>query len=153
VADPKACADTMLTWIRAWVGAGSGSSTDVTVTPPDSSAVTGGKQFPPNATDSSPNFATTVYPLLTSFCKGCHSPTASSPQTPFFAADDVQAAYVAAQPKMDLNTPENSRFVVRLRDEHHNCWAVNGVAADCANSAAAMLKAIQDYAAGIAVTP
>src|SRR5438045_3271422 len=30
VADPKACGDTMLTWIKAWVGTSAGSSTGVT---------------------------------------------------------------------------------------------------------------------------
>ena len=32
VADPKACADTMLTWIKAWVGSSATSNTGVTVT-------------------------------------------------------------------------------------------------------------------------
>jgi Concanavalin A-like lectin/glucanases superfamily len=168
VADTTACSSEMLTWIKAWLGSSAGSSTSVTLTPPTSTNVTGTKQFPANATDSTPSFASTVYPLLGEFCSGCHAPNAASPQTPFFAQGgtpgysdctkapmpctqaDIQAAYVAAQAKIDLNTPENSRFVVRLRDEHHNCWTVNGPA-DCAGSAAAMLAQIQAYAAGIQV--
>ena len=43
VADPKACGDTMLTWIKAWIGTSATSTTGVTLTPPASSAVAGGK--------------------------------------------------------------------------------------------------------------
>jgi hypothetical protein len=161
VADPKACGDTMLTWIKAWIGTSATSSTGVTLTPPASTAVAGGKQFPATAElggDTPPTAATsfqqTVYPLLTAFCSGCHSPLAASPQTPFFAQADVNAAYLAAQDKINLNSPDQSRFVVRLRDEHHNCWTTaTGGAADCAGSAAAMLTAINTFANAISVTP
>jgi hypothetical protein len=167
VADPKACGDTMLTWIKAWIGSSATSTTGVTLTPPSSTAVAGGKQFP--SSNVSPfgattegtaagavqpsSFAETVYPLLTKFCSGCHSPAASSPQTPYFAQPDVGAAYVAAQDKINLNSPDQSRFVVRLRDEHHNCWTTAAGPADCAGSAAAMLAAINTFANAIAVTP
>jgi len=174
VADPKACGDTMLTWIKAWVGASSGSNTGVVLQPPSSSDVGGGKQFPATALLSSPNFKTTVYPLLSQFCSGCHKANSASPQTPYFAtggtpgvADctvaaapnnctdaDIEVAFQAAQAKINLNTPDQSRFVVRLRDEHHNCWTTpSGGAADCAGSSAAMLAAITSYAGGISVTP
>ncbi len=49
VADAKACADTMLTWIKAWVGSSATSNTGVTVTAPTSTDVAGGKQFPTTA--------------------------------------------------------------------------------------------------------
>ncbi len=173
VADPKACGDTMLTWIKAWVGASATSSTGVTLTPPASSAVGGGKQFPASALTegASPpdSFKETVYPLLAQFCSGCHRASAASPQTPYFATGgtpgvspassppldaDIEVAYAAAQAKMDLNTPAQSRFVLRLRDEHHNCWTTPaGGAADCAGSSQAMLDQITKFAAGIAVTP
>jgi Concanavalin A-like lectin/glucanases superfamily len=161
VADPKACGDTMLTWIKAWIGTSATSTTGVTLTPPASSTVAGGKQFPPTAElggDTPPtaptSFQTLIYtPLLSQFCSGCHSPTASSPQTPFFAQPDVDAAYIAAQDKINLNSPDQSRFVVRLRDEHHNCWTTaTGGAADCAGSAKAMLDAITAYASFIQVS-
>jgi len=128
VADPKACGDTMLTWIKAWIGSSATSTTAVTVTAPTSTDVAGGKLFPLNATDegtvagstSGTSFAETVYKDLRQFCSGCHAPDAASPQTPYFAQSDPQAAYLAAQDKMNLNSPDQSRFVVRLRDEHHN---------------------------------
>lgn len=150
VADPKACGDTMLTWIKAWVGGGSSSSTGVTLETPPSQTVGANKQFP---ADSS-GFQTYVWtPILRQFCTNCHRSDAATPQQPYFASSDPTEAYAAAQPKIDLNTPANSRFVVRLRDEHHNCWTTpSGGAADCAGSSAAMLQAITDYANTISVT-
>src|ERR1700760_3098138 len=90
VADAKACADTMLTWIKAWVGSSATSNTGVTVTAPTSTDVAGGKAFPSDPSlggdkTSATSFEQTVYPLLTQFCSGCHTPTAAAPQTPFFA--------------------------------------------------------------------
>jgi hypothetical protein len=157
VADPSACATTMTQWITAWAGASAGSSTSVQLTAPTSTDVAGGKQFPATAETegSSPpdSFKETVYPLLSQFCSGCHQPNSASAQTPYFAQADVDAAYAAAQSKMDLNTPANSRFVVRLGSEHHNCWTTpSGGPADCAGSSAAMQAAIQKLADGIAVT-
>jgi cytochrome c553 len=161
VADPKACGDTMLTWIKAWIGASATSTTGVTLTAPTSTDVAGGKQFPTNATDEGTvqgaaqpsSFAETVYIDLKQFCSGCHSPDAASPQTPYFAQSDVQQAYLAAQDKINLNSPDQSRFVVRLRDEHHNCWTTPAGPADCAGSAADMLARITKFANAIAVTP
>jgi hypothetical protein len=75
-------------------------------------------QFPNDPT----LFSSTVYPLLTTFCSRCHSPSATVPQSPYFAQSNVADAYVAAQPKMNLNSPALSRFYVRLATESHNCW-------------------------------
>jgi Concanavalin A-like lectin/glucanases superfamily len=158
VADPKACADTMLTWIKAWVGNSATSSTGVTVTAPNSSNVAGGKLFPATAElggdgTAATSFQATVYPLLTQFCSGCHAPTAAAPQTPFFAQANVDAAYLAAQDKINLNSPDQSRFVVRLGSEHHNCWTTpSGGPGDCVGSSAAMLSAINTFAGAIKVT-
>jgi len=160
--DAGACRDTILKWITDWVGtSGSSTSSGPPLTTPPSQTVGGGKVFPA----SSDAFKTTVYPLLGQFCSGCHATI----QTPFFAAGgtpgvnplndpnlkqvDVDAAYAAAQAKINLNSPDQSRFVVRLRDEHHNCWTTAAGPADCAGSAKAMQDAITALAAGIAVTP
>jgi hypothetical protein len=162
LADATACRDTMLTWIKNWIGtSGSSNSGGPVLTTPPSSSVGGGKQFPPAATTqgtvpgvATPNsFKDTVYPLLSQFCSGCHQAAAASPQTPYFASPDVDTAYAAAQAKINLNTPEQSRFYVRLNDEHHNCWTTAAGPADCAGSAAAMLAQIKKFADGIAVTP
>jgi hypothetical protein len=158
VADKSVCADDMLKWIKGWIGNSATSNTGTTVTPPSSTDVAGGKQFPATADtggdgSTATSFKATVYPLLTQFCSGCHAPTAASPQTPFFAQADVAAAYIAAQDKINLNSPDQSRFVVRLRDEHHNCWATSAQKpGDCEGSSAAMLAAINTFAGAIKVT-
>lgn len=151
VADTTVCHDTMLQWIKAWIGAGASSSTGITLTAPPSQTVGAGKQFPADSTQ----FQTLIWtPILTKFCSNCHRSDAAVPQQPYFASSDPNEAYAAAQSKIDLNTPANSRFVVRLKTEFHNCWATtSGGSADCPGSAAAMLSAITAYANTIAVTP
>jgi len=151
VADPSACAATMLVWIQNWIGSGSSSTSSVQLIAPPVQAAGGGKQFPTDPTA----FANTVYPLLTKFCSGCHSESSLTPQQPYFASSNLAEAYAAAQPKINLETPSLSRFYQRLADDMHHCWATpssNG-APDCPGSAAAMLAAITAFASGIPVTP
>ena len=158
VADPSACAATMLQWIQNWLGQGAASLTTVTLVPPPVQAAGGGKQFPASPTTGNPSYENTIYPIVTKFCSGCHNPTSSSPQQPYFADPnpaDIDAAYLAAQPKIDLAQPNQSRFYERLADDFHHCWATptsNG-APDCPGSAATMLAAITAFANGIPVTP
>jgi hypothetical protein len=158
VADPSACAATMLQWIQNWLGQGSSSLTTVTLVPPPVQAAGGGKQFPADPTVGNPSYEQTIYPLVTKFCSACHNPASSSPQQPYFADPnpaDIDAAYLAAQPKIDLAQPNQSRFYQRLADDFHHCWATptsNG-APDCPGSAAQMLAAITAFANGIPVTP
>jgi hypothetical protein len=155
VADPSACAATMLVWIQAWIGAGSASTTSVQLTAPPVQAAGGGKQFPADPTAGNPSFQSTVYPLLTRFCSGCHTSSSATAQQPYFASANINEAYAAAQPKMNLASPNQSRFYVRLADEFHHCWVTpsSGGAPDCPGSSAAMLAAITAFANGIAVTP
>jgi hypothetical protein len=175
--DAKSCSDIMLTWIQKWLGTSASSNSGTPpLTPPSSSDVAGGKLFPPSAltegtTGSNNSFKETVYKDLSKFCSGCHTASSPSPQTPYFATggtpgidcvaatgalhctdSDIEVAYAAAQAKLNLNAPEQSRFYVRLHDENHNCWAVGGPSADCAASAADMLAKIKAFADGIAVT-
>jgi hypothetical protein len=154
VADPSACAATMLVWIQGWIGAGASSTTAVTLLAPPVQAAGGGKQFPASAISPSPSFSTTIYPLLSAYCSGCHTPSSATAQQPYFADADVNVAYLAAQPKINLAQPNQSRFYERLANEFHHCWAttLNGPP-DCPGSAAAMLAAITTFANGIAVTP
>jgi concanavalin A-like lectin/glucanase superfamily protein len=155
VADPSACAATMLVWIQAWIGAGSASTTSVQLTAPPVQAAGGGKQFPADPTAGNPSFQSTVYPLLTRFCSGCHTSSSATAQQPYFASANINEAYAAAQPKMNLASPDQSRFYVRLADEFHHCWVTpsSGGAPDCPGSSAAMLAAITAFANGIPVTP
>ena len=156
VADPSACALTMTTWIQNWIGQGSSSTTTVQLIAPPVQTAGGGKQFPADPTVGNPSYQSTVYPLLTRFCSGCHNPASASPQQPYFAdPNNIDAAYIAAQPKIDLAQPDQSRFYVRLATEFHHCWptASSNGAPDCPGSSAAMLAAITAFANGIPVTP
>src|SRR5215469_4658551 len=108
VADPSACAATMLVWIQAWIGAGSASTTSVQLVAPPVQAAGGGKQFPADPTAGNPSFQTTVYPLLTKFCSGCHTSSSATAQQPYFASANINEAYAAAQPKINLTSPNQS---------------------------------------------
>jgi hypothetical protein len=138
------CADILTTWIRNWASASGNSGTGTQIelqTPPDKT-VGATKTFP---TDSS-LFASTVYPLLTQYCLGCHRSNATAPQKPFFASSDVDEAYSEARAKINLDTPTLSRFYVRLNAESHHCWS------NCAANATTMLNAINAMIAGIPAT-
>jgi hypothetical protein len=151
VADPSACASTLLVWIQAWIGAGSASTTSIQLVAPPDQAAGGGKQFPADPSA----FQATVYPLLTAYCAGCHSSSSATPQQPYFASSNINEAYAAAQSKINLSQPDQSRFYERLNTEFHHCWVTpsSGGAPDCPGSSAAMLAAITAFANGIAVTP
>jgi len=141
--DLSLCEDVMTTYIRNWALATiGGPAASVTLTAPPEFTPGATKRFPA----SSSLFEVTVYPLLEEYCAGCHSPSAGTPQAPFFAAADVDAAYAAARNSINLNEPSRSRFVQRLRDESHNCWD-----GDCAAAAAEMQEAIRLMAVGIPV--
>jgi Concanavalin A-like lectin/glucanases superfamily len=153
VSDPSACAATMLVWIQNWIGAGSSSTSTVTLVPPPVQAAGGGKQFP-----SDPSaFGTDLWtPLLTQFCSGCHTPSSASAQQPYFAdPSNLAGSYIAAQPKINLATPNLSRFYQRLANDLHHCWSTTGPGGppDCPGSAAAMLAGLTAFANGIPVTP
>jgi len=155
LADNNACADTMTRWIAAWAQVTDGGGgrqivlTAPTLADPDPSRV-----LPATGRDGNPSFESTVYPLLSSFCSNCHRPDAPTPQQPYFASTDVNVAYEQARTKMNLDAPALSRFVIRLRNESHNCWRVpaNG-SVDCVASAQAMENQIAAFAGGISATP
>ncbi|MEI8297756.1 MAG: LamG domain-containing protein [Pseudomonadota bacterium] len=144
LASSSACADTLATWIKNWAGVAlGGSQAQVRLVPPPLIDAGGARAFPV----ASQQFAATVYPLLRQYCVRCHSPSAVSAQSPYFAQADVDAAYAAAKPKINLDTPTLSRLYVRLKSEFHNCWG-----GDCDAAAAQMLQAIQAFAGQVQVT-
>lgn len=139
----QACADQMTAWIRNWANAtGIGSTRQIQLVAPPDRDVGSSKSFPSSPSD----FSSTVYPLLTQYCARCHADSAATPQSPFFASSDVDVAYAAVRPKINLDTPASSRLVLRLRDEFHNCWS------DCSQNADDMESAIRDFAGRIPVT-
>lgn len=144
LASDDACGDIIQSYIENWAGATlGGAGKEVELIAPDPLAPPGSsKNFP----ESSALFASTVHPLLEEYCVGCHTDSAAIPQSPYFASSDVDIAYEAAKAKIDLDNPSNSRFVLRLGSEFHNCWT------DCQTNAVEMTQAITDFANGIAPT-
>lgn len=141
-----ACGEIMAAYIANWAGQeGDGSGRQIQLTPPPAIDPGSSKSLP----ESSSLFASTVHPLLVEYCSDCHVSSAAVPQSPYFAAADAATAYAALRSgqKIDLDTPANSRLVVRLRSEFHNCWSGN-----CQNDANEMEAAITRFANGVPVT-
>lgn len=139
----QACTTTLQTWIENWIaGTASGGTKTIQLVAPPNKDVGQSRNFPAD----SAGFAATVYPLVTEYCAGCHSSTSATRQSPFFADDDVETAYAAVKTKIDLDDPANSRLVLRLRNEFHNCWD------NCAANSQEMEDAIRAYAQLIPVT-
>ena len=147
--DDQACGDIMTTWIENWAGATSGGGGRQIVLTPPASVDPGDSKNYANATAE--NFRDMVYtPYLEPYCSGCHSSSGIG-QSPLFAesgaVDSYLSAYEAAKPRMDLDDPASSRFVLRLSPEFHNCWTQS-----CTSDAAAMQAAIQAFADTVPVT-
>ncbi len=146
LASAAACGDTMTVWIRNWAGSVAGGGKTIQLQEPPIKDVGASKTFP----DSSSLYGSTIWPLVRGQgnCLRCHTPASATAQSPYFAASDVDAAYAAARPKINVDAPELSRLVVRLREESHNCWT-----SSCANDATTMENAVRAFANGIPVTP
>lgn len=146
LASAAACGDTMTVWIRNWAGSVAGGGKAIVLQEPPDHAVGASKTFP----ETSSLYASTIWPLVRGQgnCVRCHSPASATAQSPYFASADVDTAYAAARPKINLDQPEFSRLVVRLREESHNCWTSN-----CQNDANVMEAAVRAFADGISVEP
>ncbi|HEX7012707.1 MAG TPA: LamG domain-containing protein [Steroidobacteraceae bacterium] len=151
LADAGACASILTRWIQDWVGASGSGGRQIELEPPTPRDPGASKRFP--ATPP-PEFGA-VYNLLDEYCSDCHQSDAPTSQSPYFAAgarpfDPSSAAHIeaynAAIPKINLDNPAQSRFVIRLADESHNCWS------NCADNAAELLAAIQAMADAIPVS-
>lgn len=155
--DPAACASDLTRWIQNWVGAAGTGGKQIELIEPPLRDPAAGKRFPgvddPNPPNSptAQTLFTPVYEKLDQWCSGCHQSNSASAQSPYFAegsfpADSNQnsaafkTAYNAAIPKINLDNPALSRFVIRLRDESHNCFS------DCADDARVLQELIQAMA-------
>jgi hypothetical protein len=150
LASPQACADTLTVWIRNWAGASAAGGRQIELKDPEIRNVGASMTFPEGAPGVS-LYSSTIYPIVRhvtpQYCERCHAPNAATPQAPFFASADPAEAYAAARQRINLDTPAASRFVVRLRDEAHNCWS------NCADNAAEMLAAVNAFASQITTQP
>ena len=131
----------MISPITSWAGAVAGGGTKgITLTAPTLKDPGASKAFP----TSPALFSTTVHPVLKEYCARCHTSSAAAAQSPYFASNDVDEAYAAVKVKMNLDQPAQSRLVLRLRNEFHNCWS------DCAANATEMETAIGALASQVA---
>lgn len=133
----QACADIMQTWIENWFGGTGAGGRQIQLNAPPLSDPGASKNFPPPV----PAEFDPVHSLLMQYCSDCH---VSGNQSPFFADSDREVSYEWSKPRIDLDTPANSRFVLRLRNEFHNCWDN-----DCDAASAEMQAAIQLFADSI----
>jgi hypothetical protein len=142
LSDASACADIISTWIGNWVSTEQ-VATSIELNAPMVKIPGANKNFPAD----SGLFASNVYPVLFAHCVDCHQSSAAIPISPYLASSDIAEAYAAATSKMNLDLPEDSRIVARLRDEFHNCWTDN-----CQADSQALAVAIQAMADAIDVT-
>jgi len=145
VDDPQVCAEIMTTWVENWLGGNvAGGGRQIVLEPPPSRDPGASKNFP----DDPAAFQALIHePILVEYCASCHSSESPNAQAPYIGDADVSTAYAASKSKINLDTPANSRFVERLRNEFHNCWNVG-----CAQSAQVMEDAITAFSNGITPT-
>lgn len=137
----QACADTMVQWIKIWSDDRVSTATEIELTAPIIREPGTSRSFP----ESTSLFSSHVYPIVSQYCSACHSETANFSQSPFFASEDIDVAYQAAQRVINLDQAELSRLVIRLRSEFHNCWS------DCQANSNTMLAGIQAFSEQIPV--
>ena len=151
LASNAACGDILTTWITNWAGStASTAARKIELEPPVLRDPGQSKNFP---ADQGLLFSTTVYPVLEQHCSECHASDTALKQQPFFAegppsdVDSIALAYEAAKSKMNLDDPAISRFVLRLRNEFHNCWTQS-----CVSDANVMQAAILQFSNGVTPT-
>jgi hypothetical protein len=149
------CATIMTNWIAGWAGATAGSGgRQIVLTPPPPVEPGTSKNY---ADATAENFRDMVYAQsgvfggLELYCSGCHNSASALSQQPYFAESGAIDAYLtafdAAKPRMDLDNPANSQFVLRMADGH-NLWPN----ATPATAAAQMEAAITAFAATVPTT-
>lgn len=91
--------------------------------------------------DSLAAFQASVYPVVKSHCATCHG----SFQAPLFAVEEAATAHknLLESAKVDLQQPDRSRLVIRLRDDKHNCWS------ECETDAQTVLDEIMRWASAM----
>ncbi|HSG98387.1 MAG TPA: LamG domain-containing protein [Woeseiaceae bacterium] len=139
---PSTCGSIMTTWIENWIGFAAEGGRQIQLQAPVNKDPSPSINFP----DDTVLFEQHLWrnDRLLQYCAGCHSSQAPTPQQPYFADADVNVAYEAVKPKIDLDTPDNSRLVIRVRDEFHNCW--NN---DCVTSGQEMSAWVNAFVTGI----
>lgn len=135
--DIDTCVTILTGWVENWVGDNAASTNEIILRSPQIKDPGSSKSFP----EDTLSYSSTVYPLLTEYCSDCH---VEGQQTPFIGSSDVDTSYLAAQSRISLETPGNSRLVQRLLNEFHNCWEVG-----CEASSTEMRTAIEAFSNSI----
>lgn len=150
VDDPGVCGTILTTWIENWVGEAVDGGREIVLVPPVSEDPADSRNFPATSAE----FDQFIYtPILEQYCQDCHSSESATAQQPYFADVDVDVAYEAAKAKINLDTPGDSRFVIKVSPdilvggESHNCWDN-----DCPTAETEMLAAVTAFAGGILPT-
>jgi len=140
------CANEMTKYIEAWANGSKKGTTEVefSIEPPTRLEPPGDSLFfpvtaPEEFATETPKYDSPLYALVKAQCSGCHDSTASSAQSPFFADGNIETSYQAIKLVVNLNTPEESRVIKRLQD-NHNCWST------CSADATEMQNKITDFA-------
>jgi mono/diheme cytochrome c family protein len=142
------CAAAMTGYVERWAAGASQSVSTVTLIPREAQELAGLKILPVDyaTADAALSYDLTgegeLLGLLQTYCSDCHSGGSATPQSPYFASDDASVAYAAMSGKVDLVTPANSRFVIKIAG-NHNCWS------DCEDDAEEIEEAIERFAAEI----
>lgn len=97
--------------------------------------------------DAMAAYSKTVYTVSRARCISCHATS----QTPLHASSDITTAYDAVMntSKIDINNPSNSRLVLKLRNDHHNCW---GTCSDNADEMESQITAFKKLISGTSTT-
>lgn len=132
LASDQACGETMTQWIKLWADEQVSIANTIELKAPPIKEAGASKSYP----ESASLFNDHVYPLVQTYCANCHAPSANAPQAPFFASQDSEQAYLATQQVINIDNPIQSRLVVRLGSEFHNCWS------NCQDNSNDMLAAI-----------
>lgn len=150
--DADACGDIMTTWVEGWAGATSdGGGRQIVLTPPPLVEPGDSKSY---ANATAENFRDMVHtPYLEQYCSGCHNTSSALSQQPYFAEsgaiDSYLTAYEAAKPRMNLDEPGDSQFVLRLSEGHN---LIDWPSVTATQAAAQVQAAIQAFADTVLVS-
>lgn len=128
----QACGETMTQWVKLWADEQVSIANTIELKAPVIRDVGASKSLP----ESPALFNEHISPLLQTYCVDCHNESAVNAQSPFFASQDNEQAYLAAQQVMNIDEPMQSRLFIRLNNEFHNCWS------NCQENGNTMLSAI-----------
>jgi hypothetical protein len=88
-------------------------------------------------------FERTLYPVLRANCVACHS-TDTRAQAPIHADVDVNLAHEYALTRVNFYHPEDSKFVVRMVVDRHNCFGRS-----CNDAGMQLLQKIQEWVGAV----